>query len=100
MELVSACAVIVLFCVLRCCILLLLKLVDLKCHVLRSETLLMSEQDARPRTIIALWKADLEEPKLHQNDCSVMIVDNSPSNFLILIYTHTSYLPESLLAIF
>ncbi|KAK7268895.1 hypothetical protein RIF29_21604 [Crotalaria pallida] len=34
-------------------------------------------QDARPRTIIALWKANLEEPKLHQSDPSVTIVDTT-----------------------
>ncbi|XP_019452158.1 PREDICTED: putative E3 ubiquitin-protein ligase XBAT34 [Lupinus angustifolius] len=32
-------------------------------------------QDSQPRTIIALWKANLEEPKLHQSDPSVTIVD-------------------------
>ncbi|KAI4318038.1 hypothetical protein L6164_025848 [Bauhinia variegata] len=36
-----------------------------------------SLQDAQPRTVIALWKANLEEPKLHQSDPSVTIVDNS-----------------------
>ncbi|KAB2061951.1 hypothetical protein ES319_A10G121100v1 [Gossypium barbadense] len=34
-------------------------------------------QDAQPRTVIALWKANLEEPKLNQPDPSVAIVDNS-----------------------
>ncbi|KAF7807087.1 putative E3 ubiquitin-protein ligase XBAT35 [Senna tora] len=34
-------------------------------------------QDAQPRTVIALWKANLEEPKLHQSDPSVTIVDTS-----------------------
>ena len=34
-------------------------------------------QDARPRTIVALWKANLEEPKLHQSDPSVTISDKS-----------------------
>ncbi|KAK7278406.1 hypothetical protein RJT34_23434 [Clitoria ternatea] len=35
-----------------------------------------SLQDARPRTVIGLWKANLHEPKLHQSDPSVAIVDN------------------------
>ncbi|KAJ6725872.1 UBIQUITIN-PROTEIN LIGASE XBAT35 putative-RELATED [Salix purpurea] len=34
-------------------------------------------QDAQPRTIVALWKANLEEMKFHLSDPSVMIVDNS-----------------------
>ncbi|KAE9612068.1 putative transcription factor C2H2 family [Lupinus albus] len=34
-------------------------------------------QDARPRTIIALWKANLEEPNLRQSDPSVTIVATS-----------------------
>ncbi|TKY51924.1 putative E3 ubiquitin-protein ligase XBAT35 [Spatholobus suberectus] len=34
-------------------------------------------QDAQPRTIIALWKANLQEPKLHQSDPSVTIVDHA-----------------------
>ncbi|XWS39181.1 hypothetical protein CRYUN_Cryun18bG0027600 [Craigia yunnanensis] len=36
-----------------------------------------SLQDAQPRTVIALWKANLEEPKLNQPDPSVAILDNS-----------------------
>ncbi|XP_044500779.1 putative E3 ubiquitin-protein ligase XBAT35 isoform X2 [Mangifera indica] len=36
-----------------------------------------SLQDPQPRTVIALWKANLEEPKFHQSDPSVIIVDNS-----------------------
>ncbi|BFG14134.1 hypothetical protein CerSpe_004080 [Prunus speciosa] len=32
-----------------------------------------SMQDARPRTVVALWKVNLEEPKLHQSDPSVVI---------------------------
>ncbi|KAK9991802.1 hypothetical protein SO802_026787 [Lithocarpus litseifolius] len=36
-----------------------------------------SLQDAQPRTVIALWKANLEEPKLHQSDPSVIIQDTS-----------------------
>lgn len=41
----------------------------------------MNKQDAQPRTIIALWKANLEEPKLNQADPSVIISDISNSNF-------------------
>nr|XP_023879139.1 putative E3 ubiquitin-protein ligase XBAT34 isoform X2 [Quercus suber]XP_023879140.1 putative E3 ubiquitin-protein ligase XBAT34 isoform X2 [Quercus suber] len=36
-----------------------------------------SLQDAQPRTVIALWKTNLEEPKLHQSDPSVIIQDTS-----------------------
>ncbi|XP_031271051.1 putative E3 ubiquitin-protein ligase XBAT34 isoform X2 [Pistacia vera] len=36
-----------------------------------------SLQDPQPRTVIALWKANLEGPKFHQSDPSVIIVDNS-----------------------
>ncbi|XP_021290348.1 putative E3 ubiquitin-protein ligase XBAT35 isoform X2 [Herrania umbratica] len=36
-----------------------------------------SLQDAQPRTIIPLWRANLEEPKLNQPDPSVAILDNS-----------------------
>ncbi|KAG6757346.1 hypothetical protein POTOM_037654 [Populus tomentosa] len=36
-----------------------------------------SLQGAKPRTIIALWKANLEEPKFHHSDPTVMIADNS-----------------------
>ncbi|KAK7344046.1 hypothetical protein VNO77_13269 [Canavalia gladiata] len=36
-----------------------------------------SLQDARPRTVIALWKANLQEPKLHQSDPSVAIVEHT-----------------------
>ncbi|XP_050219288.1 putative E3 ubiquitin-protein ligase XBAT35 isoform X2 [Mercurialis annua] len=36
-----------------------------------------SVQDARPRTVIALWRANLEEPKFHNSDPSVTIDDNS-----------------------
>lgn len=43
---------------------------------------MLNEQDALPRAVIALWKANLEEPKSHQSDPSVIIVDNSISNFL------------------
>lgn len=33
--------------------------------------------DARPRMVIGLWKANLEEPKFQHSDPSVTIVDNS-----------------------
>ncbi|KAJ9182288.1 hypothetical protein P3X46_006300 [Hevea brasiliensis] len=36
-----------------------------------------SSQDAQPRTLTALWKANLEEPKFHHSDPSVVIVDNA-----------------------
>ncbi|KAK4801150.1 hypothetical protein SAY86_021637 [Trapa natans] len=36
-----------------------------------------SMQDAQPRTVFALWKANLEEPKFYHTDTSVIIVDNS-----------------------
>ncbi|VVB10530.1 unnamed protein product [Arabis nemorensis] len=38
-----------------------------------------SLQDAQPRMVMPLWKANLEEPKSYQTDASVMIVDNSTS---------------------
>ncbi|KAK4258388.1 hypothetical protein QN277_007843 [Acacia crassicarpa] len=34
-----------------------------------------SMQDAQPRTVVALWKANLDQPKLHQSDPSVTIAD-------------------------
>ncbi|XP_065861822.1 putative E3 ubiquitin-protein ligase XBAT35 isoform X2 [Euphorbia lathyris] len=36
-----------------------------------------SPQDAQPRTVIALWKANLEEPKFRHSDPSVIIDDRS-----------------------
>ncbi|KAK4767397.1 hypothetical protein SAY86_015147 [Trapa natans] len=36
-----------------------------------------SLQDALPRTVIPLWKANLEEPKFYHTDTSVIIVNNS-----------------------
>lgn len=39
-----------------------------------------SMQDAQPRAIVALWKANLEEPKFHHSDPSVTIVDNASKN--------------------
>ena len=48
---------------------------------------LMNEQDAQPRTVIALWKTNLEEPKLHQSDPSVIIQDTSTSNFSLLTFS-------------
>ncbi|KAL1212886.1 putative E3 ubiquitin-protein ligase XBAT35 [Cardamine amara subsp. amara] len=43
-----------------------------------------SLQDAQPRTVMPLWKANLEEPKAKQSDTSVMIVDNSTKTRLKL----------------
>ncbi|XVE77925.1 hypothetical protein DITRI_Ditri13aG0103500 [Diplodiscus trichospermus] len=34
-------------------------------------------QDAQPQTVIALWKAKIEEPKFHQSDPSLAIVNQS-----------------------
>ncbi|GAA0183041.1 kinase inhibitor [Lithospermum erythrorhizon] len=36
-----------------------------------------SPQDAQPRVVISLWKANMEEPKIHQPDSTVIITDNS-----------------------
>uniref|UniRef100_A0A1J3DF44 Putative E3 ubiquitin-protein ligase XBAT34 n=1 Tax=Noccaea caerulescens TaxID=107243 RepID=A0A1J3DF44_NOCCA len=38
-----------------------------------------SLEDAQPRTVMPLWKANLEEPKSDESDASVLIVDNSRS---------------------
>ncbi|KAL0857001.1 hypothetical protein Bca101_062155 [Brassica carinata] len=44
-----------------------------------------SLQDAQTRTVMPLWKANLEEPKANQSDTSVMIiVDNSKKTHLRL----------------
>ncbi|KAL1212887.1 putative E3 ubiquitin-protein ligase XBAT35 [Cardamine amara subsp. amara] len=43
-----------------------------------------SLQDAQPRTVMPLWKANLEEPKAKQSDTSVMIFHNSPKTRLKL----------------
>ncbi|KAL0548128.1 hypothetical protein IC582_012573 [Cucumis melo] len=34
-------------------------------------------QDAQPRTVVPLWKADLDQSKLQHSDPSVLIVDNA-----------------------
>ncbi|XP_058208181.1 putative E3 ubiquitin-protein ligase XBAT35 isoform X2 [Rhododendron vialii] len=34
-----------------------------------------SLQDAQPRTVVALWKADIEELKFHQSDATLIIFD-------------------------
>jgi hypothetical protein len=52
----------------------------------------MDDQDAQPHTIIALWKANLEQPKFHHADPTVMIVDNSTSNFSMMITIHESFI--------
>lgn len=44
------------------------------------------EQDAQPRTVVALWKANLEDPKLRHSDPSVIILDITTSNSAILKY--------------
>lgn len=44
----------------------------------------MYMQDAQPRTVIALWKANVEEPKLSLADPYVIIVDTTRSNSAIL----------------
>lgn len=44
--------------------------------------ILIIEQDAQPRTVIALWKAKIEEPKFQQKDPAVIILDQPTSNFL------------------
>lgn len=36
-------------------------------------------QDSQPRSVIALWKANLEQPKFYHTDTSVIIVDSSNS---------------------
>jgi len=36
-----------------------------------------SLQEAQPRTIVALWKADIEEPKVQQSDATLTIFDKS-----------------------
>ncbi|KAJ0235708.1 putative E3 ubiquitin-protein ligase XBAT35 [Hirschfeldia incana] len=43
-----------------------------------------SLQDAQPRTVMPLWKANLEEAKGKQSETSVMIVDNSTKTRLKL----------------
>ncbi|KAJ4833004.1 hypothetical protein Tsubulata_001681 [Turnera subulata] len=40
-----------------------------------------SMQDAKPRTVVALWRANLEEPKFHLSDASVTIVDNTKARY-------------------
>ncbi|KAF8388236.1 hypothetical protein HHK36_026902 [Tetracentron sinense] len=40
-----------------------------------------SSQDAQPRTIIALWKAKMEEPKFHQPDPTLLLYDNSKTRY-------------------
>uniref|UniRef100_A0A5B6YPY0 Putative E3 ubiquitin-protein ligase XBAT34 n=1 Tax=Davidia involucrata TaxID=16924 RepID=A0A5B6YPY0_DAVIN len=34
-------------------------------------------QDAQPRTVVALWKANIEEPKFHQSDPALIIFEKS-----------------------
>ncbi|EOA16892.1 hypothetical protein CARUB_v10005117mg [Capsella rubella] len=35
-----------------------------------------SQEDAKPRIVVPLWKANMDEPKLSQSDETVMIVEN------------------------
>ena len=44
--------------------------------------ILINEQTAQPRTVIALWKAKIEEPKFQQKDPELIIFDQPTSNFL------------------
>ncbi|WCJ38312.1 hypothetical protein M5689_019382 [Euphorbia peplus] len=37
-------------------------------------------EDSQPRTLIALWKAKIEEPKFHRSDPGFTITDNSTKN--------------------
>lgn len=41
------------------------------------------DQDAQPRSIVALWKANLDE-NFNQNDPTVIVSDASTSNSLLL----------------
>jgi hypothetical protein len=52
----------------------------------------MDAQDAQPRTLIALWKAYLEEPKFQYSDPTVLIIDNSTSNFSMMISICESFI--------
>ncbi|EOX94438.1 XB3 in, putative isoform 2 [Theobroma cacao] len=38
-------------------------------------------QDAQPHIVIALWKAKIEEPKFHQSDPSLAIVDQTKTRY-------------------
>ena len=42
----------------------------------------LNKQDAQPRTVIGLWNANLQDPKLHQSDPSVTVVDRITSTLL------------------
>lgn len=53
-------------------------------NLLSYMVILTNEQDAQPRTTIALWKANMDEPKFQDPDPTVMILDIPSSNFLIL----------------
>ncbi|KAG8477784.1 hypothetical protein CXB51_027743 [Gossypium anomalum] len=43
-------------------------------------------QDAQPQTVIALWKAKIEEPKFHKSDPALVIFDQTTSNFYSRTY--------------
>ncbi|KAI3459518.1 hypothetical protein Pfo_016181 [Paulownia fortunei] len=48
------------------------------------------EQDAQPRTIVPLWKANLEEPNFNQPDPAAIISDSSKSTRIKLAPVHES----------
>lgn len=52
---------------------------------------IVNGQDAQPRTVIALWKSNLEEPKSNQSDPSVTIFENFSSNCLMLDKLHNFF---------
>lgn len=49
---------------------------------------LLNGQDAQPRLVIPLWKSYLEEHKIQESDPSVVIVDNTPSNLILIAGKH------------
>ena len=53
--------------------------------------ILITEQDAQPRTVIALWKAKIEEPKFQKMDPALTIFDEPTSNFLPMTLLSTDY---------
>lgn len=45
-----------------------------------STVFFMNKQDAKPRALIALWKANMDEPNFNQPDPAV-VISSSKSNF-------------------
>jgi hypothetical protein len=43
-----------------------------------------NEQDAQPRSVIALWKAKIEEPKFQQTDPALSIIDQATSKSFLM----------------